>query len=307
MIALEGAKALPERMVMRSDISGGLVPSRAIDEFPIIALADRHGVPVPKPIHCEPDAARLDTSFILVSAVEGRTEGQYFPEINGRVADKVGVGVQLAGILARLHSIPIGELAGTHIDVSQSLAVLVRGTVETTYAQALSFDSPPRVAIDLAHRWLMDNLHLADGETCLIHCDVGLHNMLILDDRISALLDWELATIASPSRELAKILHLIDYLMPRADFYAAYVAAGGSRDALDPRRIQFYAILNYMVTNQRARYANHLFHSGQIGSIVMANAGYDSFYRGSRLLAKTLREAGVAGTAGLAPGVEPAA
>jgi hypothetical protein len=96
------------------------------------------------------------------------------------------------------------------------------------------------------------NLDRATGTPCLIHCDVGLHNMLIDDGQISAMLDWELACLAPPAREIAKILHLIDYLMPREAFFAEYVAAGGLAEAVDPASLQFYAILSYMASNQNA-------------------------------------------------------
>jgi kynurenine formamidase len=89
----------------------------------------------------------------------------------------------------------------------------------------------------------------------------------------------------------------MEYLMPREEFVAEYLAAGGSPEAVDPAKVQFYAILNYMVTNQRARFANHLFHSGTRNSIVMANAGFDSYYRGSRLLARMMQDVGVPGVA----------
>lgn len=292
MITLAGARTLPERIVMRSDIPGGLVPSRTVDEYDIVRIAARHGVPVPDPLLCENDASRLGMTFMLVAAVPGRTEGAYNPEVGGRVTDKPGVGRQLAGILARLHRIPLAEFRGTHVDRGEDLDALVRGTIESTYEQARSFDAPSRVHIEMAYAWLKANLHLAqDPDPCLIHCDVGLHNMLIEDGTITALLDWELATIASPAREIAKILHLIDYLMPREDFLAEYRAAGGPANATDPDRLNFYAVMNYMVTNQRARFANHLFFTGGRSNIVMANAGYDSCYRVTRLLSNALKAA----------------
>jgi hypothetical protein len=48
--------------------------------------------------------------------------------------------------------------------------------------------------------------------------------------------------------------------------------------------------MNYMVTNQRARYANHLFMQGQQRNIVMAHAGYESCYRVTALLASALQQ-----------------
>jgi aminoglycoside phosphotransferase (APT) family kinase protein len=146
--------------------------------------------------------------------------------------------------LARINSIPVADLADTHIDTSVDLTTLVRETIETTCQQARSFDNPSRVHLEMACHWLMQNIHLADDVPCLTHCDVGLHNIMIKDGAITAMLDWELATLASPAREISKIFHLIDYLMPREDFFAAYLAAGGPVNAVEPARLNFYAVMN---------------------------------------------------------------
>jgi len=290
LVTISAAKTLPEQFVMRRDVEGGLVPSRAADEFAIIEVVARHGgVPVPAPLHCEADPTKLGGTFILVEAVPGRIEGDYFPEVNDRLTDKREVGRQLARILAQLHRIPLAEYRSSHLDTEADLGELVRRAIEATYAQATSFDTPSRVHIEIAYRWLRQNLALAeDRNPCLIHCDVGLHNMLIDGGRITALLDWELACVASPAREIAKILHLIDYLMPRDEFIAEYIAHGGPSGACEPDRLKFYAIMNYMITNQRARYANHLFFTGKQPGLVMAHAGYELYARGVRLLSNVL-------------------
>ena len=295
LIELSGCRTLPSRIVMRADLPGGLVPSKAIDEYRVIEIAARHGVPVPMPLLGEPDPEPLGRSFILVSMVPGSTRGEYFADEESTVGDRQAVGAQLAGILARIHTIPLVELSGTHLDLEADLVKLASQTIEATYAEARSFNFPARMHLEVAYRWLRSRVHLAADEPCLIHCDVGLHNMLIEGDTITAMLDWELATISSPARELAKILHLIDYLMPREQFFAAYLQAGGASSAVDPQRLEFYAVMNYMVTHQRARLANRLFFSGQRRDLVMAHAGYDSYYRGVSLLTDALKSAGCLG------------
>ncbi|MET0371404.1 MAG: phosphotransferase family protein [Sphingobium sp.] len=306
MFTLAGTHSLPAKIVTRADIPGGLVPSKATDEFEIIKIADRYGVPVPKPIHSESDASKLGQTFILVSAVEGRTEGEYFADFKNRVTHPRAVGQQLAGILAKIHSIPLSELSTTHLDPGADLLGLVTDTIETTYEQARSFDFPARVHIESAYRWLKKNMHLAVDTPCMIHCDIGLHNMLIKDGRITAVLDWELATIASPAREIAKIFHLIDALMPRQDFLDAYRAAGGPANALDPDRMNFYAVMNYMVTNQRSRFANELFMTGKVPGIVLGHAGYENVYRVTTLLSNMLQPVypEAYGPAGAAPAAQ---
>jgi aminoglycoside phosphotransferase (APT) family kinase protein len=294
LIGLTGTRDLPARIVMRSDIEGGLVPSRTADEFRVLQVVERHGgVPVPHMLCCETDKSKLGSSFLLMSAVTGRARGAYNPDVRSRLQppldiDREHVGKQLAWILAQLHRIDIRELGNTHLATTINLQQQVRETIENTYRQATIFDYPSRVHIEIAYQWLLKNLHLADDDLCLIHCDVGLHNMLIDNGNITALLDWELACLGSPAREIAKILHLIDFLMPRDRFYREYLGAGGAASACEPQRLNFYAVMNYLVTNQRARYANHLFFKGPRSNIVLANAGYDSCYRVTSLLAKTL-------------------
>lgn len=291
LITLEEVRQLPAAIVMRRDVPGGLVPSRSADEFPLIETARRFGVPTPTPLRCEPDETRFGGTAIFVSAVPGETKGEYFPEVNGKIPGNRAIGRQLAEILARLHRIDPEAFRAPQLNPDADARRLAAETIEATYQEACRFDSPPRTTIELAYRWLMQNLERADDQLRLIHCDVGLHNMLIDGEEITALLDWELATFSSPAREIAKIMHLIDYLMPRAEFYQAYVAAGGPASAVDPRRLNFYAVMNYMVTTQRSRLASELFFSGRQPNIVMANAGYDFWARCELLLSAALEAA----------------
>jgi len=298
LIGLADVSSLPARIVMRSDIEGGLVPSKTADEYQVLKIVGRHAdIPVPAMLFCETDKSRLGSSFLLMAAVDGRAQGAYNPDVRSRLQpplsiDRLRIGTQLARILARLHRIPIAEFSDTHLsqhaNTRVSMQAQVRQTIDSTYAQAISFDYPSRLHIEMAYHWLHKNLHLAEDELCLIHCDIGLHNMLIDNDQITALLDWELACLASPAREIAKILHLIDFLMPRELFFREYLDAGGAPNACEPQRLNFYAVMNYLVTNQRARYANHLFFKGANNNIVLANAGYDSCYRVTSLLANAL-------------------
>lgn len=298
LIELADVSSLPARIVMRSDIEGGLVPSKTADEYQVLKVVGRHAdIPVPAMLYCETDKSRLGSSFLLMAAVDGRAQGAYNPDVRSRLQpplaiDRARIGAQLARILAHLHRIPVAEFSATHLGQDAAARVSmqeqVRQTIDSTYAQATSFEYPSRLHIEMAYHWLHKNLHLADDELCLIHCDIGLHNMLIDDDQITALLDWELACLASPAREIAKILHLIDFLMPREMFFREYLDAGGAPNACEPQRLNFYAVMNYLVTNQRARYANHLFFKGPHSNIVLANAGYDSCYRVTSLLANAL-------------------
>jgi aminoglycoside phosphotransferase (APT) family kinase protein len=57
--------------------------------------------------------------------------------------------------------------------------------------------------IDLAFRWLDDNLPDPDGPVVLAHGDAGPGNFLFEDGRLTALIDWELAHLGDPMDDLA--------------------------------------------------------------------------------------------------------
>ena len=81
----------------------------------------------------------------------------------------------------------------------------VTAAVEGMSARIGELSGPPIAAVPLARQWLLD--HVADvvpsGRLVLLQGDVGLHNMLVDGDRVTALVDWEAATIGPPARELA--------------------------------------------------------------------------------------------------------
>ena len=87
----------------------------------------------------------------------------------------------------------------------------------------------------MARQWLLD--HVGDvtpsSRLCLLQGDVGLHNMLVVGDRFTALVDWEAATIGPPARELAAVWPAATALMAWDDFADAYRRAGGPVDAME--------------------------------------------------------------------------
>jgi aminoglycoside phosphotransferase (APT) family kinase protein len=55
------------------------------------------------------------------------------------------------------------------------------------------------------HGWLVANLP-PESDLTIVHGDFGFHNLLVSGDRISAVLDWELATIGDPLSDVMGLL-----------------------------------------------------------------------------------------------------
>ena len=199
------------------------------------------GVPVPRPYFAdELDEAMGGGTLLVMERVAGAKAGEYFPDVAAPREHRRTLGEQVAAALAHLHQLPLENLSGTGLDVETGLTeATIVASVEGMSARIAELSGPPIAAVPLARQWLLD--HVADvvptDRLCLLQGDVGLHNMLIDGDRLTALVDWEAATIGPPARELAAAWPAGTALMAWPEFVAAYRAAGGSPEATDERAV----------------------------------------------------------------------
>lgn len=125
----------------------------------------------------------------------------------------------------------------------------------------------------------------------LLQGDIGLHNVLVDDDRLKALLDWESASIGPPARELAGVWSAARALMPWNDFAAIYVQAGGRAEDCDERSLRNYRVLGALGGFMTSRMGGHLFRTGTKRDLLTAHSGLDSHFRSTRNLAGASAEA----------------
>lgn len=291
IVEVESGGPLPPEFVLRKDRPISVVDSRSADEFELLRVVHAAGVPVAEPLLHEPDPELLGGTCLFVERVRGGKRGEYFPEILCPDEGRDEIGRQWAAALARLHAIPLADLSRTPLDLEPDPRAILTRSIEASYRRLIDNEGPPSISIELAHAWLVEHLEEALGPPALCHNDLGLHNLVIDGRELTALVDWELAGIGTPASDLARCRHTVDHLMPWEDFTAAYVEAGGSADACEPTKIDFYQILGLMGGAVTSRLGGVLFRSGQKRDLLTANSGYDSHHRSSRLLSNALARA----------------
>ena len=227
--------------------------------------------------------------------VPGVKAGEYFPDLAAPKDHCHALGLQLARALARLHTLPLELLAATGLELSPSKPTR-EGLTASIHALETQIDSAsglPNVSVAVACQWLIDHVDdvLDAGPPSLTQGDFGLHNMLIDGDRVTALVDWEAASIAPPVREIANAWDTAHALCPWDEFVSEYVASGGDKDACDPNRILFYRLLGALGAFMASRMGGHLFRTGAKRDIVTAHSGLDAQFRTARNLARVLAEA----------------
>jgi aminoglycoside phosphotransferase (APT) family kinase protein len=147
----------------------------------------------------------------------------------------------IARELARIHAIPLSSLPALPlVETGEALAQLK--------ARFTDYGGD-RPILALAIKWCEDHLP-TPATQCLVHGDFRMGNIMVGEDGVAAILDWELAHIGDAHEDLAwgcinawRFGHIDQPAFGCAEldaYFAAYEAAGGS--PVDPARFRFWLI-----------------------------------------------------------------
>jgi aminoglycoside phosphotransferase (APT) family kinase protein len=233
-------------------------------------------------------------TLLVMERVRGEKAGEYFPDLAAPPPERGrAIGTQLATALAHLHSVPLDTLAGTGLDVETSVSeASLTAAVNGMAARIGDLTGPPIAAVPLARQWLLDHIDdvVPAGPLSLLQGDFGLHNTLVEGDQVTALVDWEAATVGPAARELAAAWPAATALMGWTDFIDAYRAAGGSASATDERAVTFYRVFFALGACMSSRTGGHLFRTGTKRDLLTAHSGLDAHFRAQRNLARALAD-----------------
>ena len=292
LVSLAGTTELPAEIIVRKDRPVGILQTRAADEFAILQAVYAHGgVPVPQPFFADELGA---VTLLVMERVSGHKAGEYFPDLAAPTEHRHALGEQLAAALAHLHGVPLETLGVSSLDIDAVVTeATVTAAVEGMCARIGELSGPPIAAVPLARQWLLD--HTADvvpsGPLHLLQGDVGLHNMLVDGDRVTALVDWEAATVGPPARELAAAWPAATALMGWGEFVDAYRAAGGPPEATNERAVAYYRVFFALGACMSSRTGGHFFRTGAKRDLLTAHSGLDAHFRAQRNLARALEDA----------------
>jgi aminoglycoside phosphotransferase (APT) family kinase protein len=181
----------------------------------VLSAAHRAGVPVAELVVDGANSKELNDPFMIVRAVEGETIARKILRDEKFDTARKVLTSQLGIAAAQLHQIDVSSVPG-----------LVADDQMKRYQTVLRDLGEPHPVFEAAFRWLEINRPESTSE-CLVHGDYRLGNIMVNDQGLTAILDWELAHIGDPMEDLG-------WLCVRAwRFGGAFPAAGlGSYDEL---------------------------------------------------------------------------
>jgi aminoglycoside phosphotransferase (APT) family kinase protein len=254
LVDLRATRQLPEKIVLRVDQPASNFGTTVLEEYPTVKLLAELGVPVPQPFALEATGSVIGQPFIMFARARGVTIGaNYFPPPRNDV-----LAADVAAALVKIHSVPTARLSGAlvhHAAAGDHISREITGFEE--YSRAMSLDIP---LIDTGFAWLRDHFSDAHGALTLVHNDYNYHNMLIENDQLVAVLDWEFACIGNPASDLG--YHSAN-AYPNGGFerfLAAYEQAGGSVPS--EREMAFYTLWGHLRMAMLAVQADVAYRSG---------------------------------------------
>lgn len=172
-------------------------------EFRIISALQGSAVPVPVTLGLCTDKSVNDADFYVMSFAEGTVLNDSVVGQQVAPSDRHALGMHVIDILCELHGIDpdaigLGQLGRKEAYLARQLKRWT-GQWEATKTHEI-------FEMEEACRILTETMPEQVGAT-IVHGDYRLGNMIVMKDRVQAVLDWELCTLGDPLADVGYLLN----------------------------------------------------------------------------------------------------
>lgn len=224
------------------------------EQFLVLKCLEATPLPTPRVYYHESDPAILGAPFLIMEKVAGSCPNPWGREGRRFYAEAAARGRlprSFTATLATLHTLDWHAAGLDFLGVPTSGRNFIRREIDKWRRLVDASGHPPEpVLVDLIG-WLESNAP-DPSQLSLVHGAYRTGNLLIDDDRVSAVLDWELQLIGDPMYDVAYVLSdlnregtaLLSNLVERDAFFEDYEALTGW--TIDEARCRYYDVLYAM-------------------------------------------------------------
>ena len=276
----EGGGERSQGFCLRRDPGNALLRSMSdlALQFRVLQCLDPTPLPTPKPYWYEDDPAVLGAPFLVMEKVPGVCPNPWGRDGRRFYEDAAGRGILPESFTATLATLHLLDWRAAGLDF---LGVPEPGTdfahreiAKWRELAAQTNQEPDPILIDLIGHLEANAPHT--DRFVLVHGAYRTGNLLVDEDRISAVLDWELQVIGDPMYDVAYVLsdlnregsELLSNVVARDDFYRWYETATGIE--IDHEACRYYQLLYAMRSAVFWMSASDLYASGRSDDLRLA-------------------------------------
>ncbi len=280
----DSGKYLSQGFCLRRDPGNALLRhlSDLGDQFRVLKCLEGTPLPTPQAFWYEPTPDVLGTPFLVMEKALGTCpnpwgrDGRRFYQ---EASERGRLPISFTETLATLHTLDWRDAGLDFLGVPEpGTEFALREVAKWRELIDASGHEPDPVLTDLIC-WLESNAPSTD-RLALVHGAYRTGNLLIHDDHISAVLDWELQTIGDPMYDVAYVLsdlnregsELLSNLVERQEFYRRYEAATGF--TIDEDACRYYQLLYAMRSAAFWLSASGLYAAGQSDDVRLARTAW---------------------------------
>lgn len=232
--------SIRELVIRRSAASGTLEHTDRVLEHAILGALSSRGFPVPEVHWLEVDSPALERPNFAMDRMPGHAAARLPSPAREAVARELG------DRLAQLHALDpsgLGLDLEVPADVRSATCRELRGWREEYERRRLE----PVPLLGALFAWLEAHVPAGDGPPALLWGDPGPHNILVEANRLTAMLDWELAHLGHPLEDLGAAVWACLGALDEDEVVAGYEARAGQVDREALRFFEVFACVTRSV------------------------------------------------------------
>lgn len=181
-----------------------------VRQYEVLLRLANSAVPVPRVRWLERDPGALDSAFYVMEAVEGEVPSEVPSyHVHGWIREATPERRQRIwwngiAMLARIHAVDWERLGLGFLGAPPSPRAALEAQLAywEAYLRLVCAEGPPQPTLEAALAWLRTNAY-SPRRIALCWGDARLPNLVFRDDRVAAVLDWEMAYLGDPEADLA--------------------------------------------------------------------------------------------------------
>lgn len=254
-------------LVLRRDPAASLVQTSRDVEVKVMQALSASPVPVPRVRWLEESGGPLGAPFLIMDRVPGRADRRLLRDQTVPLEQRVSIAEQLCDVLADIHAIDLAAVVGGDHGPRTFPRLSPQDQIDHWTAEIERVRREPLPLLRLVAWWLRD--HVPDRtDEVLVHGDFRVENVLVDQEAVTAVIDWELAHIGNHVEDLAWYLlhryrhdHLIEGSWTREDFLGRYRERSGRK--VHENDLRFWQMLSLYKSAAMALAASAAFIIGE--------------------------------------------